>query len=663
MSKVKTQLIIEGKNNASKAIDAASKSLSGLEKSAIKFGAALAGAFSVNAVVDWTKAAIDAADAASKSAAATGTTVEAYTALAYAADLAGVSTGELDAALSKFNRTIDGAARGGATESEVFERLGVAATDAQGAIRSTTDVIADVADKFQALPDGAQKSALAMDLFGRSGARLIPLLNQGAAGINEVMKEAEALGLVLSSEQAAASEVFNDNLTQLGAVSDGVANKMAAQLLPTLISITDGMFEAAKNTQVFEKTAEVLGNIFKGLVAAGIAVGTTFANLGRTIGGAAAAAVSVAQGEFKQAGEIMKDVARENAEVTELAEKMIGDLWSDTGEKIADEQKKRVMGMQRYAGDLNTIRTQIVADAEKAIKAEADAVKAAQKEVEKARSAQLKTEERYKEAIEKLREGPKQADVPPSFRDAFLAKGQASQALSQGDTEQAKKKAQEALAILLQLQEAGAQTYGFAGIAADLQAIEVEADQINLDSVTASAEAAQIRLDQLKADFKEIKETEITPTLDEAQLQAVQSQLEAFAEQMALELTIPVTIAPTTASGAEPEGFATGGYIRGPGTGTSDSIPALLSNGEYVIRAAAVKKLGRNYLDAINHGVRAPRFADGGMVESVAGMGQSFPSLGSLTLDIGGTQTTIYADPAQALDLQRLAAKLGRTRR
>ena len=59
---------------------------------------------------------------------------------------------------------------------------------------------------------------------------------------------------------------------------------------------------------------------------------------------------------------------------------------------------------------------------------------------------------------------------------------------------------------------------------------------------------------------------------------------------------------------------ASGGYISGPGTGTSDSIPALLSNGEYVIRANAVKALGTDTLDKMNYADKN-RFADGGFVD------------------------------------------------
>ena len=65
---------------------------------------------------------------------------------------------------------------------------------------------------------------------------------------------------------------------------------------------------------------------------------------------------------------------------------------------------------------------------------------------------------------------------------------------------------------------------------------------------------------------------------------------------------------------------ASGGYISGPGTGTSDSIPAMLSNGEYVVKANAVRKYGRAMLDQLNSGsfgnlrVRIPKFATGGYV-------------------------------------------------
>ena len=69
-------------------------------------------------------------------------------------------------------------------------------------------------------------------------------------------------------------------------------------------------------------------------------------------------------------------------------------------------------------------------------------------------------------------------------------------------------------------------------------------------------------------------------------------------------------------AGAATVAAATGGYISGPGTSTSDSIPARLSNGEFVVKAESVKKYGLDYFHAINTG-RLHRYATGGLVSNV----------------------------------------------
>ena len=72
--------------------------------------------------------------------------------------------------------------------------------------------------------------------------------------------------------------------------------------------------------------------------------------------------------------------------------------------------------------------------------------------------------------------------------------------------------------------------------------------------------------------------------------------------------------------------YADGGQIAGPGTGTSDSILARVSNGEYIMRAASVERYGTGFMDAINR-MALPRFAEGGAVG-----GSSPPAVGGLTI-------------------------------
>lgn len=96
-------------------------------------------------------------------------------------------------------------------------------------------------------------------------------------------------------------------------------------------------------------------------------------------------------------------------------------------------------------------------------------------------------------------------------------------------------------------------------------------------------------------------------------------------------------VAAGAASGQAVAMAANGGYITGAGTSTSDSIPAMLSNGEYVINAAAVKRLGTPYLNMLN----SPHYADGGQV---GGGSPAAPMGGSVTLNVSTMDSSSFMD-------------------
>lgn len=116
--------------------------------------------------------------------------------------------------------------------------------------------------------------------------------------------------------------------------------------------------------------------------------------------------------------------------------------------------------------------------------------------------------------------------------------------------------------------------------------------------------------------------------------------------------------------GSTMEGFASGGYIRGRGTSTSDSILARLSNGEYVMRAAAVRKFGPSFFAALNS-LRLPQFATGGLAGAMAmpsmNLTPSFelpgsgPALRPLAVTIGGQTFDMMAPEDTAQSLMRFA--------
>lgn len=107
------------------------------------------------------------------------------------------------------------------------------------------------------------------------------------------------------------------------------------------------------------------------------------------------------------------------------------------------------------------------------------------------------------------------------------------------------------------------------------------------------------------------------------------------------------------------------GLLFGPGTGTSDSIPSMLSAGEYIVRAASVRKYGRALLDAINSGLYAPvpRFATGGLVAAGAsggGGGGDGAGTMNINLSVGGQRVKLQGARDQAMALAGALRELSR---
>jgi TP901 family phage tail tape measure protein len=214
------------------------------------------------------KQAIDAADGLSKLSQKVGVSVESLSALNVAAKLSDVSVDQLQGGLSRLARSAADAATGSKQQAAAFQAMGVSLKDTNGNLRSTESILGDVAHKFSQYEDSASKTALAQELFGKSGADLIPLLNQlGTEGFAKAREEAERYGAVISTEVAQQSEAFNDNLTRLKLETQGFANALTAELLPGLIKITDGMVDAGSASNGYRDSASALANAIKGVVA------------------------------------------------------------------------------------------------------------------------------------------------------------------------------------------------------------------------------------------------------------------------------------------------------------------------------------------------------------------------------------------------------------
>jgi hypothetical protein len=202
------------------------------------------------------KGAIDHADELSKTSQKIGMSVEALSRLEYAAKLSDVSLEQLTTGLGKFSRAmVEAAGNSNSQPGRLFAALGIAVKDAAGNLRSNEQVFADVADRLSRMEDGALKTSIAMQLFGKSGADLIPLLNGGKVGLDEAAAAADRLGITISTNTAKSAEKFNDTLTTIGAILQGVINKVMEGALPALQQLADML-----SSETFQMAAQNFGS-------------------------------------------------------------------------------------------------------------------------------------------------------------------------------------------------------------------------------------------------------------------------------------------------------------------------------------------------------------------------------------------------------------------
>ena len=279
---------------------------------------------------------LNSIDELAKTSQQIGVPVKALSELRHAANLSGVSMSDLERGLRNTGRTMS-------NNAERFEELGVAVRNSDGSMRDTMDVFNETADVLAGMEDGAEKTALAMQLFGeRAGPGLIPLLNQGQEAIAEMRREAEAMGLSVSEDTAQSVQAFNDNMSRLSGTLTGFAQIITSELAPTLERMSEGIASAAA---VFQNLPEPVRRGSAAVAALTVVLGPVLVALGllvtavgaisapvlaavAVIGGLTAAAVAFWP-EIRAAGQAVADFGRK---VVEWIQNTVGDVvdWFKT---------------------------------------------------------------------------------------------------------------------------------------------------------------------------------------------------------------------------------------------------------------------------------------------------------------------------------------------
>ena len=193
-------------------------------------------------------------DELGKTAQKIGIPVDQLSKLEYAAKLSDVSVDDLTTSLTKFSKGIAQIAAGGQNEAaQALRAIGVSAIDARGKLIPTSTLIEEIAAKFSVMKDSAAKTALAIALFGKSGASMIPLLNGGREAIRAAGSELEQFGGVVTPEAAKRAEEFNDSLTRLQTAFNSLLQEALIPILPTLTELTQDLIDLVKQGSEFGK--------------------------------------------------------------------------------------------------------------------------------------------------------------------------------------------------------------------------------------------------------------------------------------------------------------------------------------------------------------------------------------------------------------------------
>ncbi|MDH4201498.1 MAG: phage tail tape measure protein [Phycisphaerae bacterium] len=228
-------------------------------------------------------------DEVAKMSKRTGLSVETLSELKFVASQTGTEFATLENGVRKMQRSIYDAGRGLSTAVDALADLGLTYKDLEGL--SPEEQFKLLADRISKIKDPTKKAAIAMSLFGRTGTNLLPMFEQGAAGINALQEEARRLGLTMRSEDAKAAEDFTDAMDKLWKVVKMTAFHVGAALAPALQKITDVITNIAVkiNAWIQQNHAVIvsIGKIALAVIAGGAALvvlGTAISGLGLAFG-------------------------------------------------------------------------------------------------------------------------------------------------------------------------------------------------------------------------------------------------------------------------------------------------------------------------------------------------------------------------------------------
>jgi hypothetical protein len=235
----------------------------------------------------------------------TGASAEALSQLRYAAEQSGANLEAVEKGMRKLGDVTTQAANGSKSAAAALASVGLSAE--QLLAMPVEDRFLAVAQGISQIQDPAAQASVAMDLLGKSGADLVPMMADGAGGIRALMAEADKLGMTISGEQAKAAAAFDDKWQGLVATLRNASNIIAVAVLPYLSQMIDMVMSAWPAIQTLAKLVgetlvasfgqayDAIGALLQPFAGLGSAVSDTLSSI---MGALTAGDVAAAAGVF-----------------------------------------------------------------------------------------------------------------------------------------------------------------------------------------------------------------------------------------------------------------------------------------------------------------------------------------------------------------------------
>lgn len=237
-----------------------SKFVSGVGKVA-KFGAAIAGAAATGgaALLGLANNAAGVADRVDKLSAKIGISKQGFQEWDYVLGQNGMDVEKLQVGVKTLTGLMDGASSGNKNAIDTFSKLGLTWQDGSGKLKSQEEMMNESIMALANMENGTEKARLATELFGKAGSEMMPMLNNGAQGIEDLKNRAHELGLVMSDDAVNAGVKLGDTIDDVKDSFSAIVTQIGVRVMPIVQKFLDFILSKMPIIQ------QVLGTVFKAI--------------------------------------------------------------------------------------------------------------------------------------------------------------------------------------------------------------------------------------------------------------------------------------------------------------------------------------------------------------------------------------------------------------